>query len=65
MSTRGIRCTACGFRDPDASSFLMAEEEGPLEPTVLRERGRSRGPLRRTIPRRRPRLVDGAERSAS
>lgn len=37
-TTRGVGCTRCGFRDPTASSFLMAEAEGPLEPTVLRER---------------------------
>jgi len=39
-STRGVRCTACGFEDASASSFTMAEEEGALEPLVLRERGR-------------------------
>lgn len=39
-SHRGIRCSACGFEDESASSFMMAEEEGTLEETVLRERGR-------------------------
>ena len=38
--TTGIRCRACGFRDEQASAWLMAEEEGPLEEIVLRERGR-------------------------
>lgn len=39
-STSGVRCSACGHRDEQRSAWLMAEEEGPLEPTVLRERGR-------------------------
>jgi hypothetical protein len=27
-TTRGVACSACGHRDEDQSSFLMAEEEG-------------------------------------
>lgn len=42
-TTRGVRCTQCGFRDASASSFLLAEDEGvPLEGTVLHERDRRR-----------------------
>jgi len=42
-TTRGVRCTRCGFRDATASSFLLAEDEGvPLEGTVLHERDRRR-----------------------
>lgn len=41
-STRGLRCEACGHRDPDASSWFLAEEEGPLEEIVLGKRGRGR-----------------------
>lgn len=42
-TTRGVRCTRCGFRDATASSFLLAEDEGvPLEDTVLHERDRRR-----------------------
>lgn len=60
LSTRGIRCVSCGFRDEDASSFLMAEQEGSLEPAILMERGRgpARGRLRRSIPRRPPRIAE-------
>lgn len=43
-TTRGQRCRACGWRDETASSFLFAEEEGPLEDIVLRERGVRRRP---------------------
>lgn len=39
-STAGVLCKACGFSDGEASSFLMAEEEGPLEPMVLARRRR-------------------------
>jgi hypothetical protein len=28
QTTRGVLCSACGFRDEAQSSFLMAEEEG-------------------------------------
>jgi hypothetical protein len=45
-STKGVSCARCGWRDETASSFLMAEEEGPLEDIVLRER-RARGEHRR------------------
>jgi hypothetical protein len=37
-STRGHHCRACGHRDEHASAWLLAEEEGPLERTVMRER---------------------------
>ena len=43
-STRGVACDACGHLDPDASSFLLAEDEGvPIEPMRMRERARARG----------------------
>ena len=42
-TTRGILCTACGHVDPTQSSFLLAEEEGPLETIVIAERGRRAG----------------------
>lgn len=45
-TTQGVRCTACGHRDGSASSFFLAEEEGPLEEIVLAER-RSRRARRR------------------
>lgn len=41
-ATSGVHCTACGFRDEHRSAWLLAEEEGPLERTVLRERTRHR-----------------------
>lgn len=39
-STHGLCCTACGWQDEAASSFLLAEEEGAFEDVVLRERRR-------------------------
>jgi hypothetical protein len=39
---RGVACSACGFVDPEQSSFLMAEEEGSIESLVLSERAQSR-----------------------
>jgi len=39
-STTGLRCAHCGWRDETASSFLLAEEEGPLEDLVLDRRDR-------------------------
>ncbi len=39
-TTHGLICRACGWRDETASSWLLAEEEGPLEDMVLRQRGR-------------------------
>lgn len=42
-TTHGILCARCGLRDAEQSSFLLAEEEGPLERIVLEERS-----LRRT-----------------
>jgi hypothetical protein len=41
-TTRGLECSLCGWRDASESSFLMAEAEGPLEDTVLRERRTAR-----------------------
>jgi hypothetical protein len=46
-TTRGLACRACGRSDAHASSFLLAEAEGPLEPIVLAERSR-RAAARRT-----------------
>ena len=40
-SHKGLRCTLCGFKDENLSSFFIAEEEGALEETVMRERGRA------------------------
>lgn len=40
-STKGLRCRACDHEDPEASSWFLAEEEGPLEDLVLRQRSRS------------------------
>ena len=40
-STRGIVCNRCDHRDPTRSSWFLAEEEGPLETTVLEERART------------------------
>lgn len=40
-SVTGIRCSACGFEDPDASSWMIAEQEGvPLEGIVMENRRR-------------------------
>jgi hypothetical protein len=36
---RGLACERCGWRDDEASAFLLAEaEDAPLEPLVLAER---------------------------
>lgn len=40
-STQGIRCSGCGFVDPAASSFYLAEESGSLARIAAR-RGRRR-----------------------
>jgi hypothetical protein len=49
-STVGLVCRACGWRDDEASSWTLAEEEGPLEDVVLEQRGRrqhsGRAPVR-------------------
>lgn len=45
-SAVGLACRACGWRDESQSAWLLAEEEGPLEEIVLRQRGR-RLPARR------------------
>ena len=42
-TTRGLACRTCGHSDAHASSFLLAEAEGPLEPIVLAERARRAG----------------------
>ena len=39
-STRGLVCKACHYRDDNASSFFLAEEEGALEPELLARRRR-------------------------
>jgi hypothetical protein len=39
-STRGLVCKSCHFRDATSSSFLLAEEEGALEPELLARRRR-------------------------
>lgn len=50
-ATYGISCSSCGFTDESQSSWLLAEEEGPLEEIVLEQRRRkSRSPLDRSIP---------------
>lgn len=41
-STHGLRCTRCEWSDETVSAWLLAEEEGPLEETVLEERRRGR-----------------------
>lgn len=46
-STRGVLCSECGASDAERSSFLFAEEEnGALEPLIVRERERERTILR-------------------
>jgi hypothetical protein len=44
QSLHGVQCRLCGWSDPAASSFLLAEEEGTFEDIVLHERGYRRGP---------------------
>jgi hypothetical protein len=44
-ATHGLRCRFCPWSDETASAFVHAEEEGPLEDIVLRER--RRGQFRR------------------
>jgi ribosomal protein L37AE/L43A len=44
-ATVGVVCGACGWRDESASAWLLAEEEGPLEDVVLRQRRRARPPV--------------------
>jgi ribosomal protein L37AE/L43A len=51
QSTQGLRCSSCGWCDAEASAWLIAEEEGPLEHTVLRQRGRELSPPRPSEPR--------------
>ena len=44
-STAGLVCRFCEWSDATASSFLLAEEEGPFEDIVLdQRRARDRGP---------------------
>ena len=49
-NTQGLVCTRCDWRDPAASSWFLAEEEGPLEDLVLEQRERKRT-LRRRVRR--------------
>jgi hypothetical protein len=49
-STVGLECPSCGWRDETASAWFLAEEEGPLEDIVLRQRGRR--PLAKPKPNR-------------
>ena len=37
-STRGLTCSHCLWSDPDASSFLLAEEEGALDDLLRNDR---------------------------
>ena len=39
-STMGLECRSCNWRDESASSWFLAEEEGPLEDVVMLQRGR-------------------------
>ena len=39
-TTHGVTCEACEFTDETVSSFYLAEQEGALEPMILRERQR-------------------------
>jgi hypothetical protein len=41
--THGLECAECGWRDETTSAWLIAEEEGPLEDVVLRQREARRG----------------------
>ena len=41
-TTQGLRCGACGHVDEEATGWFLAEEEGPLEELVLRQRARKR-----------------------
>lgn len=50
-TTMGLRCTACGHTDPTKSGWFLAEDEGPLEELVLRQRAAKRA-LRRQRRRR-------------
>lgn len=46
-TTRGVECAACGHRDEERSSFLLAEEDGEaLETIRLEERVESRSRTR-------------------
>jgi len=45
-TTRGLACTACAWSDEHASSFYLAEEEGPFEDDVLGQRAPGRPPRR-------------------
>ncbi len=41
-STEGVVCKACHWRNEEQSSFLLAEEEGAIEPLLLARRRRLR-----------------------
>lgn len=41
-TTRGVACRSCDYLDETASAWMIAEEDGPLESVVLRERAARR-----------------------
>lgn len=41
-TTRGVACRSCDYSDETASAWMIAEEDGPLESIVLRERAARR-----------------------
>lgn len=47
-TTQGVRCRACDHVDEEATGWFLAEDEGPLEDLVLRQRARKRGRTRGT-----------------
>lgn len=56
-TTMGVRCTACGHVDETKTGWFLAEEEGPLEELVLRQRELKRAARqRRRAPGKQPPL---------
>jgi hypothetical protein len=47
-TTRGVACRSCEYVDETASAWMIAEEDGPLESVVLRERAARRAGTERT-----------------
>ena len=41
-TTQGLKCASCGFVDEQATGWFLAEDEGPLEDLVLRQRAARR-----------------------
>lgn len=41
-TTQGLKCASCGFVDEQATGWFLAEDEGPLEDLVLRQRAAKR-----------------------